>query len=253
MFKNAIVRRPCPAMIDGITEANLGVPNYKFALLQHQAYVKVLEGCGLKVKTLEADNQFPDSTFIEDVSLCTPYCAIITNPGASSRKGEIAVMRVVLEEYYDNIEQIKGVGTLDAGDVMMVGSHYYVGLSNRTNMEGAQQLIHILERYGMTGSAVELQDVLHLKTGISSLENNNLLVSGEFIERVEFENFKKIVVLPPEEYAANSLWINGTILVPKGHSETKHKIAAAGYQVVEVDVSEFQKLDGGLSCLSLRF
>jgi len=240
-------------MIDGITEANLGVPNYELALLQHQAYVKVLENCGLKVEILEADNQFPDSTFIEDVSLCTPHCAIVTNPGASSRKGEITRMRAVLENYYDNIEQIKGLGTLDAGDVMMVGSHYYIGLSDRTNRAGAQQLIDILERYGMTGSEVTLQDVLHLKTGISYLENNNLLVSGEFIEKIDFEKFNKIVVLPPEEYAANSLWINGTVLVPKGHSNTKHKIVEAGYQVVEVDVSEFQKLDGGLSCLSLRF
>lgn len=252
-FKNAIVRRPCPEMVNGITKANLGKPDYKKALEQHNKYVKILIECGLKVKVLEADNRFPDSTFTEDVALCTQQCAVITNPGALSRREEITGMKNILFEFYNLIEEITSPGTLEAGDVMMAGNQYYIGISERTNYNGAEQLITILKKYNMTGSKIPLSKVLHLKTGISYLEMNNILVSGEFIDNPEFENFNRIIVDKNEEYAANSLWINGTVLVPSGHPETKKKIEMAGYKTIETDVSEFQKLDGGLSCLSVRF
>lgn len=253
IFKKAIVRRPSAEMVNGISNANLGKPDFKIALEQHNSYIKSLEMCGLEVIVLPALTAFPDATFIEDVSLCTPECAIVTNPGASSRNGETAKMKTILAADFKAIEEITSPGKLDAGDVMMVGSHYYIGLSERTNDEGASQLIAILEKYGMSGSKVKLKEVLHLKTGLSYLEHNNLLVSGEFIDRPEFKSFKKIEILPEEAYAANSLWINGTVLVPKGFPDTLTKIKEAGYKTIEVDVSEFRKLDGGLSCLSLRF
>jgi dimethylargininase len=253
LFKNAIVRKPCPEMINGITGAGLGKPDYHKALLQHDYYVKVLKECDLKVKVLDADSRFPDSTFIEDVALCTPECAVITNPGAEARNGETEGMRDTLAEYYKNIERINSPGTLDAGDVMMVGKHFYIGISARTNIEGAGQLIKILNKYGMTASKIPLNEMLHLKTGLSYLENNNLLIYGEFINNPEFEKFNRIIINSNESYSANSLWINGNVLVPAGYPDTKKKIENAGYKVIEVDTSEFRKLDGGLSCLSLRF
>jgi dimethylargininase len=252
-FKNAIVRKPCPAMVDGITKANLGIPDYTKALEQHNKYVEILEQCGLNVKVLETDNKFPDSTFIEDVALCTPQCAVITNPGASTRREEIIGMREILVKFYNTVEEIRTPGTLEAGDVMMVGNHYYIGISERTNHSGAEQLIAILNKYEMTGSKIRLKEYLHLKTGVSYLEKNNLLISGEFINNPEFNNYNRIIVDKKEEYAANSIWVNGSVLVPAGHPETKKKIENAGYKTIETDVSEFQKLDGGLSCLSLRF
>jgi dimethylargininase len=252
-FKQAIVRRPCMEMADGITTADLGNPDYGQAMKQHDRYVEVLEECGLQVRVLESDSRFPDSVFIEDVALCTPHCAIITHPGALSRQGEQVEMQSVLSGFYQNIERILSPGTVEAGDVMMVGAHYFIGLSERTNMEGASQLIRILQRFGMTGSLVPLKHVLHLKTGVSYLENNNLLVCGEFIDYPDFARFSKILVSDEEAYAANSLWINGTVLIPEGHPETMAGIMEKGYQVVELDVSEFRKMDGGLSCLSLRF
>jgi dimethylargininase len=252
-FKQAIVRRPCMEMADGITTADLGNPDYGQAMKQHGRYVRVLEECGLQVRVLESDSRFPDSVFIEDVALCTPHCAIITHPGALSRQGEQVEMQSVLSGFYQNIERILSPGTVEAGDVMMVGAHYFIGLSERTNMEGASQLIRILQRFGMTGSLVPLKHVLHLKTGVSYLENNNLLVCGEFIDYPDFARFSKILVSDEEAYAANSLWINGTVLIPEGHPETMAGIMEKGYQVVELDVSEFRKMDGGLSCLSLRF
>jgi dimethylargininase len=135
----------------------------------------------------------------------------------------------------------------------MVGNHFYIGNSERTNREGADQLIRILEKQGMTGSVVPLKEMLHLKSGLSYLEENRLLISGEFINQPTFDGFQKIEVGPDESYAANSLWINSKVLVPAGFPKTLKKIEQAGYKTIVLDVSEFQKLDGGLSCLSLRF
>ena len=130
-------------------------------------------------------------------------------------------MKQILSEYYNNIEEITNPGTLEAGDVMMAGNHFFIGISERTNHSGADQLITILKKYNMTGSKIPLSKVLHLKTGISFLEMNNLLVSGEFIDNPEFEHFNRIIVDKSEEYAANSLWINGTVLIPSGVSGNK--------------------------------
>jgi dimethylargininase len=252
-FTTAIVRVPCPEMVNGITTAGLGVPEYRLALNQHRHYVEVLESLGLRVVVMESDRQYPDSVFVEDVALCTPTFAIITNPGAASRNGEQISIREVLAGFYESVEVIKSPGTLEAGDVMMVDAHFFIGISDRTNQEGARQAIEILKSNGYSASMVPLKDVLHLKTGVSYLENNTLLVSGEFTDSVEFIEFRRIVVPKHEAYAANSLWINGTVLVPEGFPETLAKIKNAGYLVKEIRVSEFQKLDGGLSCLSLRF
>jgi len=253
MFKKAIVRTPGKNLAKGLTTADLGLPNYSLALNQHHKYIEALKQCGLEVTILEADENYPDSTFVEDTALLTPYCAIIANPGAHTRRGEVDGMKDVMSKFYSDIEYISNPGTLEAGDVMMVDNHYYIGLSERTNNQGAEQLNNILSKYGMTGSTVTLKNVLHLKSGVSYLENNILLAAGEFLTKAEFQKFNLIQIDDEECYTANSLWINDKVLVPKGFSKTKKKIEKLGYITIEIDVSEFQKLDGGLSCLSLRF
>ena len=253
MFKNALVRIPCPDITKGLTSVNLGKPDYHKALEQHLKYIDTLKSCGLTVRILDADTRYPDSVFIEDIALCTSKAAVITNPGAPSRKGELEGIRQILEESFENIEEIIQPGTLEAGDVMMVNDHYYIGISNRTNIEGAKQLTNILRKYSMTGSMISLEKMLHLKSGASYLENNTILVCGEFKNKDEFAGFNKIHVGDVESYAANSLWINGKVLVPDGFPKTKKKIEEAGYETIVLDVSEFRKVDGGLSCLSLRF
>lgn len=253
IFRNAIVRRPCHSIINGLSSSGIGIPDYKKSVRQHSQYIKILEECGLTVKILEADEKYPDSVFIEDVALCTSRCAVITNPGAPSRKGEIKGLRSVLEEYFENIEVISEPGTLEAGDVMMAGEHFFIGISQRTNLNGADQLIRILENYGFTGSPVPLSYLLHLKSGTSYLEDNVILVTKELAGLKEFESFTKIIVPDHESYAANSVWLNGIVLLPEGFPETSLLIDDAGYKTVVTDVSEFRKLDGGLSCLSLRF
>jgi dimethylargininase len=253
MFTHAIVRQPCPEMIRGLSSASLGKPDFIKAMEQHRAYVEALQACGLNVEVLEADSRYPDSVFVEDVALCTPACAIVTNPGAPSRNGEKVGIKAVLERFYKHVKTIENPGTLDAGDVMMVGAHFYIGISERTNQEGAKQLSTILEDHGMSASLVPLADMLHLKSGLSYLEQNQLLISGTFMDHPAFAGFRHIPVDPEEAYAANSLWVNSTVLVPEGFPGTLARIREAGYTTITLDVSEFQKLDGGLSCLSLRF
>ncbi len=253
IFRNAIVCTPSSSLKDGITTSRLGKPVYSLALEQHQRYINALEQLGVRVSILPSKNMFPDSTFIEDVALCTSSCAIITRPAVLSRQGEINGMREVLEGFYTTVEEILPPGTLEAGDVMMAGSHFFIGISNRTDSEGADQLIKILHKYDLTGSKVPLDKMLHLKSGVAWLENDTMLVSGEFISNKSFEKFNLIKVDEEESYAANSLWINGIVLVPEGFTKTRIKIEKAGYETIALNVSEFRKVDGGLSCLSLRF
>ena len=253
MFRHAIVRKPCPEMVHGITTAGLGLPDFATALLQHARYVEALERCGLRVLALDADSRFPDSVFIEDVAVCTPSFALVTNPGAPSRNGETAGIREVLNHFYDIVYAIEPPGTLEGGDVMLAGDTLYVGLSERTNPEGAGQLAEIARRHGLKTTPVPLSALLHLKTGIAYLENDNILIINELYTQEIWKPYRRIPVPDGEWYAANSLWINGTVLVPMGFPETCRRIGESGYRTIAVDTSEFRKLDGGLSCLSLRF
>jgi len=240
-------------LVKGLTSADLGPPDYQKALEQHDAYIAALESCGLEVAVLPQLEDFPDSCFIEDVALLTPRCGIITRPGAPSRVGEIRGMSEILNRYFDAVEVIQPPGTLEGGDILAAGSHYYIGLSGRTNSEGARQLIGILEKYGFSASVVPLEESLHLKTAVSYLEDNSLLAAGELLAREEFSEFKRLAVPDEEAYAANCIWVNGVVLVPAGFPRTAQMILEAGFDILVVDVSEFRKLDGGLSCLSLRF
>jgi len=254
MFNNAIVRTPGRSIVKGISDSkNLGLPNYERAIIQHQSYIDSLKKCGLDVLILEPCEEFPDSTFLEDVALITPNCAIITRPGALSRRDEVYQIQSVLKEKFNNIEQIVAPGTIEGGDIMMVGDHYYIGLSERTNLDGAKQIIQILNKYGMSGSTISLNNVLHLKTGLSYLEENNLVVCGEFINKSSLKEYNQIIIPEYESYAANCIWVNESVIIPIGYPTTKKRIENSGYSVIETDVSEFQKLDGGLSCLSLRY
>ena len=254
MFKNVIVRKPSKSLSNGITSnPQYGQPIYENALLQHESYIEALKTCGVEVKVLKAAEEYPDSCFVEDVAVCTRKFAMVTSPGATTRKGEEKEMIEVLKGYYENLEYIQAPGTLEGGDVMMVGDHYYIGLSDRTNQVGAQQLIDALKKYEMKGSVIEMKEMLHLKTGLAYLEDNVLLVAGEFIEHPAFSDYKKIVIPEDESYAANCIRVNDYVLVPTGYPKTQGAIEAAGLKVINVDTSEYKKVDGGLSCLSLRF
>jgi dimethylargininase len=173
--------------------------------------------------------------------------------GAPSRRGETEAIARVLSGFRDSIKCIEPPGTADAGDIMTVEGHFYVGLSRRTNAEGADQILQIVRSYGMSGATIPLHDMLHLKSGAAYLENGYLVAAGELLGRAEFTGHKVIPVDDDERYAANCLWLNGKVLVASGYPKIKRAIEAHGYETIALDMSEFRKLDGGLSCLSLRF
>ncbi len=255
-FKNVIVRIPSPAISEGISSGTYeGTPIYHKALIQHENYVSALSKCGVKVNVLAPNNDFPDSCFMEDTALCTDKCAIISRPGAETRMDESKLedFREMLSSFYTNVHEIEAPGTVEPGDIMMVGDTFYVGKSARTNEEGIKQLREILGMYDKEVIEVELHEMLHLKTGVNYLEDNNLLVAGEFIDNPLFDKFNKIVVPDEEAYAANCIWVNGTVIVPEGYPTILAAVKHLGYDVLTVDTSEYTKIDGGLSCLSLRF
>lgn len=252
MFKNVIVRKPCKKFAEGITTQNLGKPDYEKALKQHEGYVEALKRCGCQVTVLEADDRYPDSTFVEDVAIVTEKCAIITKPGADSRKGEEKEIIDTLIKFYRNIEYLKEGAALDGGDILRIKNHFYIGQSKRTNEEGAKQLTEILNKYGYTASTVPVTKILHLKTGVVYIGAETVVATGEFIDNKNFEYFNMIKVDDEEAYSANCILVNGIVIIPKGFSKSKKDIEKAGFKTMEVEMSEFEKMDGGLTCLSLR-
>lgn len=260
MFSRAIVRPPSANFGDGLTTVNLGKPVYALALEQHETYCAALEQCGLKLTRLEADPRYPDSTFVEDVAVLTTDCAILTRPGASSRAGEVVGVGEALAQFYPSLKSINEPGTVDGGDVCEVvceaGNHFFIGISERTNADGAEQLAALLANCGCTSSLVNIQDVkdiLHLKSGLAYLGGGRLALIGALADRREFRNYDLVRVDAGEEYAANCVCVNDYVLVAAGYEAFERKLQKLGYQTLALDMTEFQKMDGGLSCLSLRF
>jgi dimethylargininase len=255
-FTHAIVRRPSHSVIDGITSSpELGKPDYALAMRQHDAYIDALRQAGLEVTVLPALEDYPDSCFVEDTAVITPSGVVIDNPATASRRGEAALMLPTLQEFFtqDQFRHIKDPGTLEGGDVMMVDDHYYVGRSGRTNDEGFRQFSAAIADWGYTAEQVPVTQILHLKTGGTYLEDNILLVSGEFKKCEHYEKFKRIMVPDEEAYAADCIRINDKVLVASGYPQVLSAIKAFGYETIVLDMSEFRKIDGSLTCLSLRF
>jgi len=246
----AIVRRPGRNFAEGITTSNHGKPDFEKALEQHSAYCNALTGCGLELIVLEADERYPDGCFVEDTAIVTGDMAVITRPGAASRVGEEAEISKTLSEFR-KIETVMFPGTLDGGDILRVEDHFFIGISGRTNSVGARQLSEILSKYGYTSSETVVGSGLHLKSGIAYLGK------GNFISFEGFSNIagsRGIMISDQEEsYSANCLMVNDFLLIPRGFPESKKKIVELGYNIIELDMSEFRKMDGGLTCLSLLF
>lgn len=239
-------------MAAGLTTSHLGSPEYALMMQQHTAYVETLTAQGIEVIELDPLPGYPDAYFVEDTAIVTPDVAVIARPGARARRGEEKSIEPVLAQYR-RIERIHAPGTVDGGDVLAVENHFFIGISNRTNKQGAQQLGRILERYGNTWAEVPVGESLHLKSSINYVGRNTLLVTRAFSDVSILDGYEKIVVEEGEEYAANSLLVNGVLIVPAGFPGTTEKLRDAGYEIVELDVSEARKMDGGLTCMSLRF
>lgn len=250
MYSKAVVRKPGSNFPLGITTSNLGKPDFEKALEQHAAYREALAGCGLEVTVLDADERFPDGCFVEDTAIVAPGVAIITRPGALSRRGEEAEIGMVLSGLMDTVTVVTP-GTLEGGDVLRKDNHYYIGISERTNRAGASQLSSILSKHGFTASVAEVSAGLHLKSDIAYLGDGNVISTPAFSGLVPSANV--IITEPEENYSANCMRVNEYLLIPRGFPKSKRKIEDLGYKIIELDMSEFRKLDGGLTCLSLLF
>jgi dimethylargininase len=288
MFTKAIIRPPSSNFSEGLTTAGLGAPNYERALAQHEAYCLALEQSGLRLIRLDADPDFPDSTFVEDSAVLvrarTPDArhdvdsqthpltqVVLTRPGAPSRAGEVESMRKVLVNDFPSLQSIQRPGTLDGGDVCEAGDHFFIGISERTNEAGARQLAAILASFSYTTSFVDIRrrgvkqsvpgaiatgsarEILHLKSGLAYLGDNRLAVIDALAGHEEFSRYELVAVDDDEAYAANCVRVNEHVLVAAGYPKFTAKLRALGYQMLAIDMTEFQKMDGGLSCLSLRF
>ena len=256
MFKQAIVRPPGENFAQGLTTVDLGVPDYGKVLQQHARYCEALSQCGLHITTLPVDPDNPDSTFVEDTAVLTAETAILTRPGAPSREAEVAAIRGAIAKFFSNLHHIEAPGTLDGGDICEAGDHFFLGLSHRTNEEGARQLAAHLGKQGYTSSLIDVRKIhtiLHLKSGISHLGDGTLAMIPELARLPLFRGYKTIEVAREESYAANCVRVNERVLVPAGYPQLTAELKARGFDPLELAMSEFQKMDGGLSCLSLRF
>ena len=261
MFTNAIVRVPGSNFADGLTSVELGVPDFDLVLRQWEDYCGALLLCGLSITRLEADLAHPDSTFVEDTAVITPHGAMLTRPGAASRLGEIAAIAGAVRGFYPQVAKIATPGTLDGGDICEAGRHFYLGISQRTNEDGARQLADHLAKEGYTSSCVGVRgmtSILHLKSGISYVGPGpagepTLVVMEEMADWPEFAGYDLLRVSAEESYAANCVRVNDRVLVAAGYPQMTEELVRRGFDPLVLDMSEFRKMDGGLSCLSLRF
>jgi dimethylargininase len=259
-FTRAIVRPPSPNFAAGLTSAAAGPPDIGRALEQHAAYVEALRDRGLTVTCLEPDEMYPDGTFVEDTAIVTGRGAVLTRPGALSREGEIRSMAACLRQFFADLPAIAAPGTVDGGDVCEADGHFLIGVSARTNAQGAHQLAQHLGRLGYTSSLIDIQSnpsLLHLKSGIAYLGDGAWMVDGGIQGDLRSQSGVHvrdlILVSPAEAYAANCVRVNDAILVAAGYPQVSAALESRGCRIVQLQVSEFRKMDGGLSCLSLRF
>lgn len=255
-FKHAITRLPAQTYAHGLTTSAEGAPSIEKALDQHGRYCDALRTSGLTVDILAAAAEYPDSTFVEDTAILTARVAIITRPGAPSRVGEIQLIKKAVLEYRTEAIQIVEPGSMDGGDVCQADEHFFIGISARTSPEGARQLSAILHAHGYTSSTVDIRGqsrLLHLKSGIAYLGSKRLVIAPELSALSAFQSYELIEVPAAELYAANCIHINDHVLIPAGYPQVATALESLGYTLLALDVSEFRKMDGGLSCLSLRF
>ena len=255
-FTRAIVRPPAATFADGITESDLGPPDLARALEQHENYCRTLERLGLTLDRLPPDPEFPDSTFVEDAAIVTTKGAILTRPGAPSREGEVVALGAALARWFPRLDRITAPGTLDGGDVCEAGDHFFIGISHRTNPAGAAQLAAWLQARGFGSSLIDIRGLpgmLHHKTGVSWLGGRRMLAWSGVAGHEAFRGWEVVEVPKGEEYAANCIRVNDTVLVAEGFPQTTARLRDLDLEVLAIEISEYRKMDGGLSCLSVRW
>ena len=220
------------------------------ARLQHHQYVQALKILGCDVIELPAESDLPDSVFVEDTAFILPEVAVITRPGAASRKPETESIIQTLMPLIELL-RLREPASLDGGDVLVLGKQIYIGLSTRSNQNAIDQLNELLNDYDYSATGVQMHDCLHLKSAVTRVDDTTLLIHSNWVDTHHFEDFNCIEVDPSEPFAANCLPIGDSIIFPTDFPKTRAKLEEAGFKVVTVDVSELAKAEGAVTCCSL--
>jgi dimethylargininase len=220
------------------------------AAAQHAAYEDVLTRLGCTVVRLPDEPDHPDSVFVEDTAVVLDELAVVARPGAESRRAETESIAAALAQYRE-LACIKAPATLDGGDVLRAGQRIYVGLSSRTNADGVRQLADLLAPHGYDVSAIEVRGCLHLKSAVTVVADDTILVNPRWVDVSHFGGFRRIEVHHSEPLAANALRVDETLLCAAAAPRTRERLGARGFAVESVDVSELAKAEAGVTCCSL--
>ncbi|HEX4304286.1 MAG TPA: arginine deiminase family protein [Rhizomicrobium sp.] len=253
-FTHALARTPGRSVVDGLRDDPRAVPDYGEILKEHAAYVAALRAVGVAVDVLDPLEAFPDSVFVEDPALVFGDGAILLRPGAPSRLGERDAMRGELARRFGRVLELGDGEYADGGDVLVTPNAVFIGLSQRTNEAGAAALVAHLRTLGRIGRVVETPPgILHFKTAVSLLAEDTLLATPAMAASGLFAGFEIVQTPPGEDATANALRVNDTVFASAQLPRTIDALAKAGYGVTPLSVREIAKLDGGLSCMSLRW
>jgi dimethylargininase len=226
--------------------------DFEKACRQHQDYESVLRSLGVEVRSLPAEPRLPDSVFVEDTAVVVDECAIITRPGAESRRAETPSIAAALAPCR-KLAQIQPPGQIDGGDVLCVGKCIYVGLSSRSNENAVSQMRGWLEPLGYRLQVIRIADCLHLKSAVTQVAESTLLINPTWVAKAEFAAMDFIDVDPTEPSAANALLIGDAVVYQPAYPKTYERLVRAGLRVVPADASELAKAEGALTCCSLVF
>jgi len=217
---------------------------------QHHAYEQALSGLGYRIERLPEESELPDSVFVEDAAIVLDEVAVITRPGALSRRAETASIGAVLGRYR-RLVHIQDPGTLDGGDVLRVDRTLYVGVSSRSNAGGIEQLAALLLPFGYRVLPVAVQGCLHLKSAVTQVAPGELLINSRYVERNQFPGMRFIEVDESEPSGANALMVGADVIYPSSHPRTAEVLRRHGIRVHAVEISETEKAEGGVTCCSL--
>lgn len=251
MTLHAITRAPSPNIAAcELTHLERAAIDSARAAAEHEAYERALAELGCTVERLPAEPDLPDSVFVEDTAVVLPELAVITRPGAVSRRPETASIAGVLSRYRP-VHTIVEPATMDGGDVLRIDRRLYVGLTSRTNDEAVIQLGDALEPFGYSVRGVEVHGCLHLKSAASWLGGDAVLLNPEWLDEGLFDGLERIHVHPDEPHAANVLQVGGTLLCHAACVRTRERLEQHGFTVRPVDISELAKAEAGMTCSSL--
>ena len=252
-FTHAIVRKPAKSINNGLRAVDIGKPNYDQMMLDHSDYVDALISAGAQIIELSPLEKYPDAQFVEDTALCLPEGVILMRPGAPSRLGEVEEIAPKLRDLFKKVYKIDEPGHVEGGDILVTGKEILIGRSARTDKSGVSQLSEIVTALGYVIREVFTPpEILHFKTDCSLLGSNEILSTKRLESSGCFEGYQVINVADGEEAAANAIRVNDYVIMPAGFPKTKAILENRGYKVKAVNNTECAKLDGGMSCLSLR-